>query len=204
MITQATIQDPRLPLLVQLPGVGFIVATTILSAIGPISRFASASELVGYAGLGARVHDSGETHQTGRITKTGRKELRWAMVEATRSATRSDPFWKEKLADLETRLGRRKAIVAIARKLLVVVWHVLTDETVDHHAQSQQVACSMFALAYKVGVRNLPGGQSATGLTRQQLDRLEIGQELTDIPWGTKRPKLPASRLIAERSQAGQ
>ncbi|MBI2955206.1 MAG: IS110 family transposase [Chloroflexi bacterium] len=194
-LAAATAPDPRLPLLIQLPGIGLVIATTILAAIGPISRFASASELVGYAGLGTRVHDSGETHKTGRITKAGRRDLRYVMVEAAQSAARTHPFWKGELERLQVRLGRKKAIVAIARKLLVVVWHVLTKETVDRHAHPQKVACSLFALAYKVGVRNLPDGQSAAGFTRQQLDRLGIGQELTDIPWGTKRPKLPASRL---------
>jgi transposase len=55
--------------LMQLPGVGVIVAMTVLSAIGDITRFESAKELVGYAGLGAGVHDSGKTHKEKHITK---------------------------------------------------------------------------------------------------------------------------------------
>jgi transposase len=61
------------PFLVQLPGFGLVLSMTILSAIGDISRFPSPKKLVGYAGLGASVHDSGKTHRTGRITKQGRK-----------------------------------------------------------------------------------------------------------------------------------
>ncbi len=63
---------------------------------------------------------------------------------------------------------------------------------------SQQVACSFFAYAYRVGVARLPDGQSAKGYTRAQLDRLGLGAELTEIPWGTKRVRLPASRLGEE------
>jgi transposase len=63
--------------LMQLPGVGVIVAMTVLSAIGDITRFEDARHLVGYSGLGAGVHDSGKTHQEKHITKKGRKELRW-------------------------------------------------------------------------------------------------------------------------------
>jgi transposase len=48
----------------------------VLSAIGDISRFESAKQLVGYAGLGVGVHDSGKTHKGKKITKKGRKELR--------------------------------------------------------------------------------------------------------------------------------
>jgi len=58
--------------------VGFIVAMTVLAAIGDISRFENAKKLVGYAGIGAGVHDSGKTHKEKKITKKGRRELRWA------------------------------------------------------------------------------------------------------------------------------
>ncbi len=71
-------EDERIPLLIQLPGVAMLTAITILAAIGNITRFPNAKKLVGYAGLGTRVHDSGMTHTSGRITKTGRKDLRRA------------------------------------------------------------------------------------------------------------------------------
>jgi transposase len=50
---------------------------TLLAAIGDITRFENARKLVGYSGLGAGVHASGQTHHSGRITKQGRAELRW-------------------------------------------------------------------------------------------------------------------------------
>jgi hypothetical protein len=53
-----------------------------------------------------------------------------------------------------------------------------------------------YAHAYRLRVGNLPGGVSAVEYTRQQLDRLGIGQELDRIPWGTKRPRLPKSSLV--------
>jgi len=170
---------------------------TLLSAIGEIKRFADATHLVGYAGLGARVHASGLTYQTGRITKTGRKDIRHVMVEAAQNAARFHPHWKEEYARLEPRLGKNKAKVAIARKLLVVVWHVLSEEQPDRYADPQQVACAFFAHAYKVGVKNLPEGQTALQYTRNQLDRLGIGADLKTIPWGTKKFKLPPSKLSA-------
>ena len=78
----------------QLPGVGVVVTMTILSAIGDIRRFENPKKLVGYAGMGAGVHDSGQTHRGKGITKFGRKELRWALVEAAWQAVRSNPHWK--------------------------------------------------------------------------------------------------------------
>lgn len=191
-------RDNRVPLLVQLVGFGMLNALSVLAAIGDISRFPSASHLVGYAGMGTRVHDSGKMHTSGRITKAGRRDLRGAVVEAAQHASRHHPHWHTEYARLEPRLGRSKAIVAIGRKLLVTVWHVLTKETADRFADPTQVACSLFAHAYRVGVGNLPDGLSAKAFVRQQLDRLGIGQELTEIPWGTKRVKLPPSARFVQ------
>jgi transposase len=188
-------KDERVPLLVQLPGIAWLTALTILGAIGIIERFEDAKHLVGYAGLGTRVHDSGLTHQNGRITKAGRKDLRRAMVDAANHAIVHHHFWKKEFERLEPRLGRSKAVVAIARRLLVVVWHVLSKATADRHADARDVACSFFAHAYKVGVRNLPGGLSAKAFTRQQLDRLGIGWQLQVIPWGSRKEILPPSTL---------
>src|ERR1700690_1208825 len=118
-------KEERAPLLIQITGIGLLTSITILAAIGDISRFPSAKQLVGYAGLGARVHASGELFATGRITKTGRKDLRWAMVEAARHAVLDHPRFKAEYERLSKSIGKKKAVVAIARKLLVMVWHVL-------------------------------------------------------------------------------
>ncbi|HEY5158646.1 MAG TPA: IS110 family transposase [Anaerolineales bacterium] len=188
-------RDERVPLLTQLPGIAMLTALTILAAIGPIERFEDASHLVGYAGLGASVHDSGQIHATGHITKAGRRDLRGAMVDAANAAVRHHPYWKKEFERLEYRLGRSKAIVAIARRLLVAVWHILTNGVADRHANETSVATSMFKLAYEIKVSNLPKGTSARAFTRQQLDRLGIGQNLDVLPWGGKKVKLPPSQL---------
>jgi transposase len=193
VLGEAAAQDERTPLLIQLAGVGKLLAVTILAAIGDIHRFPCAKKLVGYAGLGASVHDSGERRTTGRITKQGRRDLRRAMVAAANSASRSDPHWKKVLARLEPRLGRSKAVVAVARKLLVAVWHVLTKGEKDKHAEPQRVAQSLLRFVYRTGVRHLPQGMTALQYTRQQLDRLEMGHDLTHLVWGNKCFKLPPS-----------
>ena len=123
-LKKASAQDERIPLLVQLPGVAMLTAITILAAIGDITRFPNAKKLVGYAGLGTRVHDSGKTHNSGRITKTGRRDLRRAMVNAANHAIEHHPHWKAEFERLEPHLGRSKAIVAIARKLQIGRAHV--------------------------------------------------------------------------------
>lgn len=192
-------QDERIPLLIQLPGVAWLTAITILAAIGDISRFENAKKLVGYAGLGSRVHDSGKTHTTGRITKTGRRDLRRAMVNAANHAVEYHPHWKKELSRLEPHLGRSKAIVAIARKLLIAVWHVLTKGQADRFAEPRDVARAFIAHAYKVGVKNFPKTQSAPGFVREQLDRLNIGQDLNAVPWGSEHRNLPPPRRLLEK-----
>ena len=89
----------------RLPASGLLTAITILAAIGDIRRFPTAKQLVGYAGLGARVHASGETYSTGQITKSGRKELRWAMVQVARHAVVHHPHCKVEYERLSHSIG---------------------------------------------------------------------------------------------------
>jgi transposase len=198
-LTVDAAQDERLPLLVQLPGFGVINSLTVLAAIGDIRRFETAKRLVGYAGLGARVHDSGQLHRTGRITKAGRRDLRAALVEAAQTAANTHPHWQAELARLEPRLGRNKAIIAIARKLLVVVWHVLTEGEADRFAEADRVARKLMNYTYKAGRTNRPEGQSTAAYVRAQLDRLGLGAELEHVKWGRREIPLPPSQLkVAE------
>ena len=172
------------PYLLQLPGIGLLTAMTILSAIGDIRRFPSAKKLVGYAGLGAKIHASGQTHRSGGITKQGRKELRAVLVEAAWIAVRYNQRWREQFEALAFRIGRRKAIVAIARKLLVVIWHVLSAKVADRNADPQQVARFFIAWGRQLRVKSTLG-LKASEFARLHLDRLQLGQELERVPYGS-------------------
>jgi transposase len=183
-LAAAAATDARVPLLIQLPGIQLVAAVTLLAAIGDIRRFPTAQQLVGYAGLGARIHDSGQVRRTGRITKAGRRDLRYIMVEAAHSASRWHGHWRAEFTRLRAHVGHRKALVAIARKLLVVVWHVLTHETADRHAEPYQVARSFMVYGYRLGREHRPDGQSVPQLVRAQLDRLGIGADLTTVAKG--------------------
>lgn len=197
-LTGEAAQDPRVPILVQLPGFSVINSLTVLAAIGEIARFPTDKKLVGYAGLGSRVHDSGQLHRTGRITKAGRRDLRAAMVEAAQTAANTHPHWQAELARLEPRLGRNKAIVAIARKLLVAVWHVLTKNQADRYAEPERVARKFMNHAYVLGRENRPAGQRVGEYVREQLDRLKIGETVSAVSHGKARTvKLPPTQLSA-------
>jgi transposase len=126
-------------LLLQLPGVGLVTALTALAAIGDITRFPSAKKLVGYSGLGSSVSATGQTYRTGEITKQGRRDLRAVLVEAAWIAVEHHPLWKARFERLAARSGKKKAIVAVARKLLVVMWQVLTHQEADRYAEVEAV-----------------------------------------------------------------
>ena len=126
-------------LLMQLPGSGPLTGMTILGAVGEVFRFESAKKLVGYAGLGSSVHSSGGKTRTGAITKTGRKDLRRAMVQMARAALRAHPLWQRQYDELCRRMPKQKAVVAIARKLLVSIWHILTKRVADTQTSPERI-----------------------------------------------------------------
>jgi len=196
MMEEIASQDEQVTRLMHLSGFGVVTAVTVWAAIGDICRFEEPKKLVGYAGLGTRVHDSGMSTRTGRITKAGRRDLRVALVEAAQVAANTHPHWKAELARLEPRLGRNKAIVAIARKLLITVWYVLSQYKTDRFAEPDAIAQKFLKFAYRVGKKNRPAGQSAAQFVRERLDVLQLGNDLTSIAWGSKKPiPLPPSAM---------
>jgi len=180
-------QDERTPLLIQLPGIRMINALTILAAIGEIERFSEPKKLVGYAGLGAKVHHSGQTKRNGKITKAGRRDLRSTMVRAAFSAAQTHPHWKAVFKKMEPRLGRNKATVAIARKLLIAVWYVLTYQEPDRFAVPKRVARDLMVFTMRTGRANRPEGWTTMAYVRHHIDRLGLGDQVDYVQWSPSR-----------------
>jgi len=113
-----------------IPGVGSILAAVFVAEIGQVDRFDRPEQLTSWAGLTPRHRESDTTvHRgvhRGRITKQGATLVRWAAVEAAHCSARAG--W---LADARSRLGERRgrniATVAVARKLLTLVFYGLRD-----------------------------------------------------------------------------
>ena len=117
-------------LLMSIPGIGFISALTLYAEICDIKRFSNAEKLAHYAGLVPSVHQSGEHSFSGRETR-GDAWLKWILIEVAWCHVRYCP--KGHLAEvfIETRKregNSRDAIKVVARKLVNVVWAVLTYE----------------------------------------------------------------------------
>lgn len=170
----------HVPYLLQLPGFGLINTMTVLSAIGDVRRFPASKKLVGYSGMGGSVHDSGQTHVGGGITKQGRKELRWVLVEAAWVAVEHHPYWKQEFRKLTHRMKSNKAIVAIARRLLVVIWHVMSERVADRKAEPEMVAFKLMKWSWQLNDWQR-GGLSTRQFVRYQLMQLQLGEELTHV-----------------------
>jgi transposase len=182
----------------QLPGWGCILTMTVLAAIGDISRFPTAKHLVGYAGLGAGVHASGQKHQGKKITKAGRKELRWAPVEAVRTAVRTDPYWQEEYARLCARMPKHKALVALARRMLVVIWHVLSKQEARRRATADMLAYKMLVWASLLRKEDLHG-LTRSEFAKYSLLRLGVAEDLTRLVRGRVVRVLPSVAELWQR-----
>jgi transposase len=126
-VAQRVLESQEMLRLLQLPGVSATTAATMMAAIGEITRFPTSRHLVGYFGLNPRVRQSGlEPARHGRISKHGPGAVRAVLVEAAWVAARSPgplrAFWERTAA----KRGSNIATIALARKLVVLAWHLLT------------------------------------------------------------------------------
>jgi transposase len=120
---------PYIPLLMSVPGIGWVLAFTIAAEIGQIERFQSPEKLTGYTGLCPRVNQSGDKDRRGPLTKHGPTYLRWALLEATMHALKH-PAYSERYQRNKRRLGKQRgakvAQIDIARRLSHAIWHMLS------------------------------------------------------------------------------
>jgi len=116
------------------------------------------------------------------------------LIEAAWITVRFDPTWRQQFERLQQRIGRRKAIVAIARKLLVVAWHLLYHRRVDRQADPQRVV--RYFLAWSRQAQTFARlSLKAPEFARQQLDILGIGQQLPTLITFGATYRLPPSTL---------
>ena len=121
--------DRRVELLRTIPGVGTVLGLTLATEIGDVARFRNPRKLIGYAGLAPRVKQSGERSRSGELSKAGSRSLRFAAVEAAQGAWRETNPWHRLYSDVKARTGKANpAKSAVARKVLIACWHVLSRE----------------------------------------------------------------------------
>ncbi|MFS8536024.1 MAG: IS110 family transposase [Limnochordales bacterium] len=125
-IARQVAEVPEVQLLLTVTGVGLLTAATVWAKLGDPGRFRGPKQVARYAGLDPSVDQSGERDRRGRISRHGDRLLRRALVEAAWSVARHDQgelgrFYRR----LAAKKGTKKALVALARKLLIVAWRML-------------------------------------------------------------------------------
>ena len=121
-------KNPAARILMQMKGIDFYSALVILNEVGDVTRFPTAKHLTSYAGLVPKVYQSGDTARTGHIHKQGPKALRWIMVQCARACVRGPGKFQTFYRRKKKQIGHGKAIVAVARKMLAIIFTLLTRD----------------------------------------------------------------------------
>lgn len=133
--------DRDIMLLATVPGVGLVSAATVKAEIGTVERFSSAEQLTSYAGLAPRVIQSGEKRKTGRTVRMSNSHLRTTMYLVAQSCALHGP---ECLREFHQRVrgkkGYKVATVALARKLMEIMWRMLKDQVTFEMAHDDGLA----------------------------------------------------------------
>ena len=114
--------------LLSITGVNLVVATGLIATIGDVTRFSTGKKLAAYFGVVPSVRQSGDTSRNGRITKQGRAEARWLLIEAAEILRRSPGPMRALYSRVQRKRNHNVAVVAVARKLVELVHHLLTRE----------------------------------------------------------------------------
>ena len=149
-IAQAAIEDPTVKRLLTITGVNLIVAAGLGAAIGDVRRFPDPQKLVSYVGLNPRVRQSGLglawPHQQA-LTSHARAML----VEAAWAASKAPGPLRAFFLRIRARRGHQIAAVAVARKLAVLCWHLLTKDADYQWARPALVANKLRAMELQAG-----------------------------------------------------
>ena len=126
------------------PGVGARSAAAILAEIGDAKRFSNGKQIAAWTGLAPSVYQSAGTFVLGSITKQGDKWLRWNMVEVAHAAVRvRDSRFRALFLRVMAKKGKKTAYVAVARKMLTVIWHLLVngEKYVEDGFEKSAIVC---------------------------------------------------------------
>jgi transposase len=209
--------------LMTVPGVSLVSAATFVAVVGDITRFATPKKLVSYVGLDPKVRQSGETPaRHGRISKQGSAEARHMLCEAAWVAVRTPGPLRAFHERVRARRGAQIALVATARKLCVLFWHLLTREEDYAFGRPALTRRKLRALELKVDRGWRRGKHSGPRVNESRKDRQrerdfaeqsEIAYRRLVRDWqpkpekkgaGATRGRAPSSHLLDEETAARQ
>ncbi len=193
--------------LMTVPGVSLVSAATFVAVVGDAKRFSSPKKLVSYVGLDPRVRQSGETPaRHGRISKQGSPEARHMLCEAAWVLIRTPGPMRAFYERVRARGGAQVALVATARKLSVLFWHLLTGEEDYAFQRPTLTRRKLLGLELKAkdGRRSWPSGhalgtQQDRDREREFAEQIETAYRRLVADW---QPKAPSSGAGATRGRA--
>lgn len=184
ILAKKAYSDDEVKLLMTLPGVDRTVAQAMMAAFGDIKRFKDGDHAAGYLGLVPSTKQSAEHCYHGPITKAGRHHARWMLIEAAqRVATHPGPlgvFFRR----LAKKKNRNVAVVAVARKLAVIAWHMLTKKEPYRYALPDATQQKFGRLRRAVGEYRHSGGRKPgqkNATAHERAERLIRIQPLNEI-----------------------
>ncbi|MGZ4273153.1 MAG: IS110 family RNA-guided transposase [Solirubrobacteraceae bacterium] len=177
-LAEQALARPDVRRLMTIPGVGAITALALVAVVGDVTRFPSPRHLVGYLGLDPRVRQSGEKKaRHGHISREGQAHARGLLVEAAHTAIRTPGPLHAFHARLAARRGKQIALCATARKLTVLVWHLLTKDEDYRYGAATITQRKLRALQQKSGDTgpriSLAGEAKRKILERRYLEEAE-------------------------------
>jgi transposase len=152
LIAQQVLGDEDVRRLMTIPGIDVVTASTLVAAIGDVRRFPTSRHLVGYLGLHPTIRQSGNgPARHGRLSKEGSAAARHVLVEAAWAAAKAPGPLRAFAQRTAARRGRHVATVAVARKLAVLAWHLLTRAEDYAFQRPSLVRRKLRALELKAG-----------------------------------------------------
>jgi transposase len=208
-IARDALANPEAKRLMTVPGIDMVVAVGLLAAIGPVTRFEGPDKLVSYLGLNPTVHQSGEGRpRHGRISKQGRTHARAMLVEAAWQAVRGPGPLRAFYERVARRRGVHIAAVAVARKLAVIVWHLLRRGEDYAWVRPALHAKKLRDLELRSGLparRGQRGPAYAYNLARtrqeerRRAEQAELAYRRRTEGWTRRGPKAPTGAAREER-----
>lgn len=151
-------KSPQAHLLMTIPGVDFPTALTLLAMLGDWNRFANADKAAAYFGLVPSTHQSADKCYHGPITKSGKGHARWMLVQAAQHMdTHPGPigiFFRR----LANKKNRNIAVVATARKLVIIAWHMLKNNEPYRYGEPKATAAKLSRLRVRATGEKRKGG----------------------------------------------
>jgi transposase len=193
-----------------IPGIDVVTAATLVAVIGDVRRFPTSRQLVGYLGLHPTIRQSGSgPARHGRLSKEGSAAARHVLVEAAWSAAKAPGPLRAFAQRTAARRGRHVATVAVARKLAVLAWHLLTRGEDYAFARPGLVRRKRRAMELKAGApRAKPGpnpdpiwNTTSDAAEKRLAEQAEAAYRRLVADWRAGGPKAGAGATPERASQ---